>query len=67
MTPVHDAAAAVTLCADVSNVESVLVAGEFRKRDGRLLADVARARELVENSRDYLLAESGRRKAVAAA
>jgi 5-methylthioadenosine/S-adenosylhomocysteine deaminase len=64
MVPIHDPVAAVTLCADVSNVETVLVAGEFRKRDGRLLADVARARNLVENSRDHLIAESGRRKAV---
>jgi cytosine/adenosine deaminase-related metal-dependent hydrolase len=65
MAPIHDPVAAVTLCADVSNVESVLVAGEFRKRDGRLLADVARARELVDNSRDYLVAEADRRKAAA--
>jgi 5-methylthioadenosine/S-adenosylhomocysteine deaminase len=65
MAPVHDPVAAVTLCADVSNVESVLVAGVFRKRDGRLLADVARARELVDSSRDHLLAEVERRKAAA--
>ncbi|MFJ9542886.1 amidohydrolase family protein [Streptomyces sp. NPDC101225] len=56
MTPVHDAAAAVTLCADVSNVETVIVDGEIRKRGGKLLADVARARRLVEESRDRLLA-----------
>jgi cytosine/adenosine deaminase-related metal-dependent hydrolase len=56
MTPVHDAAAAVTLCADVSNVETVLVDGVIRKRDGKLTADVARARRLVEESRDRLLA-----------
>jgi cytosine/adenosine deaminase-related metal-dependent hydrolase len=66
MAPIHDPVAAVTLCADVSNVETVLVAGEFRKRDGRLLADVARARNLVENARDHLVAESERRKAAAA-
>lgn len=63
MAPIHDPVAAVTLCADVSNVESVLVAGQFRKRDGKLLADVARARDLVQNSRDYLVAEVERRKA----
>jgi cytosine/adenosine deaminase-related metal-dependent hydrolase len=66
MTPIHDPVAAVTLCADVSNVESVLVAGAFRKRDFKLLADVARARDLVESSRDYLLAETERRKAAVA-
>ena len=43
VAPVHDPVAAVTLSADVSNVEHVLVAGEFRKRDFRLLGDVARA------------------------
>jgi cytosine/adenosine deaminase-related metal-dependent hydrolase len=67
MTPIHDPVAAVTLSADVSNVESVLVAGAFRKRDGKLLADVGRARELVEASRDHLVTEVERRKAAAAA
>jgi len=33
----------------------VFVAGQAKKRDGRLLADVERARADVENSRDYLL------------
>ena len=33
----------------------MLVGGKIRKRDGKLLADVARARRLVEESRDYLL------------
>ncbi|KAB2340008.1 amidohydrolase family protein [Actinomadura rudentiformis] len=56
MAPVHDPVAAVTLCADVSNVETVIVGGTFRKRDGRLLADVDRARGLVEASRDRLVA-----------
>jgi 5-methylthioadenosine/S-adenosylhomocysteine deaminase len=65
MTPIHDPVAAVVLCADVSNVETVLVAGQFRKRDFKLLADVANARTLVENSRDRLLAETARRKAAA--
>jgi hypothetical protein len=49
----------------VSNVETVLVAGEFRKRDGKLLADAARARDLVQNARDHLVAEAERRKAAA--
>jgi cytosine/adenosine deaminase-related metal-dependent hydrolase len=65
MAPIHDPVASVILCADVSNVESVLVAGVFRKRDGRLLADVARARDLVQNSRDYLVARVEQRKAAA--
>ena len=56
MAPVHDPAAAVTLGADVSNVETVIVGGAFRKRDGRLLADAGRARGLVEASRDRVVA-----------
>ncbi|MFI6488802.1 amidohydrolase family protein [Streptomyces sp. NPDC050564] len=56
VTPVHDAAAAVTLSADVSNVDTVIVDGVIRKRDGRLLADAERARRLVEESRDRLVA-----------
>ena len=44
VAPVHDPVAAVTLSADVSNVEHVIVAGEFRKRDFRLVADVKRGR-----------------------
>ncbi|MFD5945419.1 amidohydrolase family protein [Streptomyces collinus] len=56
VAPVHDAAAAVTLCADVSNVDTVLVDGVIHKRDGRLLGDTARALRLVGASRDRLLA-----------
>ncbi|MCX5329871.1 MULTISPECIES: amidohydrolase family protein [unclassified Streptomyces] len=61
VAPVHDAAAAVTLSADVSNVDAVLVDGVIRKRDGKLTADVARARRLVEESRDRLLAAKAAR------
>lgn len=55
VAPVIDPVAAVTLCADVSNVETVIIDGVVRKRDGRLLADVAAARRLVDASRDHLL------------
>jgi 5-methylthioadenosine/S-adenosylhomocysteine deaminase len=65
VAPVIDPVAAVTLCADVSNVETVMVDGQFRKRDGKLLGDVDRARTLVEASRDYLLAETAKRKEAA--
>lgn len=57
VAPVHDPYAAVALCADVSNVDTVIVNGAVVKRAGRLLADVARARNLVESSRDYLLGQ----------
>jgi len=67
VAPVIDPVAAVTLAADVSNVDTVLVDGVVRKRHGRLLANVTAARELVESSRDYLIGEVGRRAAAKAA
>jgi 5-methylthioadenosine/S-adenosylhomocysteine deaminase len=65
VTPIHDPVAAVTLCADVSNVEHVIVDGVFRKRDFTLLADVGRARPLVENARDLLVDAAAKAKASA--
>ena len=62
---IHDPVAAVVLCADVSNVEHVIVDGEFRKRDFKLLADVDRARTLVENARDFLVDAAAKAKASA--
>jgi 5-methylthioadenosine/S-adenosylhomocysteine deaminase len=55
VAPIHDPVAAVTLCADVSNVEHVLVAGSFVKRDFRLTGDLGRAMSLVQDSRDHLV------------
>jgi 5-methylthioadenosine/S-adenosylhomocysteine deaminase len=63
VAPVIDPVAAVTLSADVSNVDTVIVNGVVRKRDGRLLADVDRARQLVERSRDHLVSAAASRKA----
>lgn len=57
MAPLIDPVAAVTLSADVSNVESVLVAGEFKKRDGRLVGGFDRARGLVEASSEHLVSQ----------
>ena len=65
MVPVIDAAAAVTLCADVSNVDTVIVDGVVRKRGGKLLADAAAPRAKVEASRDYLVREVEAKKAAA--
>lgn len=62
MTPIHDATAAVTICADVSNIDTVMVDGVVRKRGGRLLADVSQARSLVEDSRDRLLARQAEKQ-----
>jgi 5-methylthioadenosine/S-adenosylhomocysteine deaminase len=63
VAPVIDPVAAVTNCADVSNVETVLIGGQVRKRDGRLLADVDTARRQVEASRDYLVEQMERTRA----
>jgi len=57
VAPVHDPYAAVTLCADVSNVDTVIVDGAAVKRSGKLLADTGHARDLVESSRDYLIGQ----------
>jgi len=51
IAPVHDAAAAIVLQASARDVDSVLIAGEFRKRNGRLLVgDLARLRAQLEES-----------------
>jgi cytosine/adenosine deaminase-related metal-dependent hydrolase len=65
MAPLIDPVAAVTLCADVSNVDTVLVDGEIRKRGGKLVADVDRARGLVEAARDALHQRVAARKVMA--
>jgi cytosine/adenosine deaminase-related metal-dependent hydrolase len=54
MAPVIDPVAAVVLCADVSNVDTVIVGGTVRKRDGKLTGDVGAALAAVEASAQYL-------------
>jgi len=56
VAPVTDPVAAVVLSADVSNVDTVLVAGEFRKRGGKLTGDLVKARDAVQASSEYLTA-----------
>lgn len=58
VVPVIDPVATVALCADVSNVDTVLVGGKVVKRDGKLVADLARVRGLVNDSRDHLLSKT---------
>ncbi len=54
--PVIDPVSTVVLQADTRNVDTVLVAGEALKRDGRLVgADLPRARDLASASLEYLL------------
>jgi cytosine/adenosine deaminase-related metal-dependent hydrolase len=60
MGPLFDPAAAVVLCADVSNVRDVIVAGAVKKRDHSLVADAAAAVRGVDASRDYLVSHIAR-------
>ncbi len=55
--PVIDPVAAVVCAADISNVETVIIDGVIRKRDGRLVADLAGPRAAVGASRDYLVSQ----------
>lgn len=57
MAPLMDPAAAVALSADVSNVETVIINGDVRKRDFKLLTDWNKARGQVEDARDYLVGQ----------
>ena len=63
MAPVIDPVAAVTLCADVSNVDTVIIGGAVHKRDGRLTADLSGPRALIEASKEYLVEADARRRA----
>ncbi len=62
VAPVLDPVSAVALSADVSNVDTVIVNGVLKKRDGKLLGDLERARRLVVESSEHLVAEAARRK-----
>ena len=53
----------MTLCADVSNVDTVIIGGTVQKQGGKLTADFGRARGLVEASRDHLLEATAKRRA----
>jgi 5-methylthioadenosine/S-adenosylhomocysteine deaminase len=60
VAPLNNAYGSVVLGMDTSNVDTVFVAGQLRKRGGRLVGvDVERVRRDAERSRDYVLAEAG--------
>ena len=59
VAPVIDPVGAVVCAADVSNVKTVLVAGDILKRDFRLAASLVEPRKAVEASRDYLVSKFG--------
>ena len=62
LAPLMDPAAAVALSADVSNVETVIINGEIRKRDFKLVGDWNKTRGEVEDARDYLVSQVTRQE-----
>jgi cytosine/adenosine deaminase-related metal-dependent hydrolase len=61
--PMIDPVATVVLAADTSNVDTVIVNGQVRKRGGKLVADWDSARRRLEDSTAYLVEALERRKA----
>ena len=59
VAPIIDPVGAVVCAADVSNVKTVLVAGDVMKRDFKLKASLDAPRQAVEASKDYLLGAFG--------
>jgi 5-methylthioadenosine/S-adenosylhomocysteine deaminase len=60
--PVTNAIGTIVQAVERSDVDTVMVAGQIRKRAGQLIGvDVAKLRTEVEASRDYLLEVSGHR------
>ena len=60
MWPVHDPYSTVVMQANIGNVESVMIAGEWRKRSGRLLwDDTDRLRAAVEASARRVVSKLG--------
>jgi 5-methylthioadenosine/S-adenosylhomocysteine deaminase len=58
--PVHDPIATVVMQANLANIDSVMVAGEWRKRDGMLLYDgLDRVKAELERSGRRILGELG--------
>ena len=58
--PVHDPVATVVMQANLANIDSVMVAGEWRKRDGKLLFhDLDRVKAELSRSGGRILAELG--------
>ena len=55
VAPIIDPVATVVVCADVSNVDTVIIDGKIQKQDGRLVANYDRQLRQLEESRDYLV------------
>ena len=60
VAPVVDPVATVVICADTSNVDTVIVAGRIVKHNGSLVRlDLPRLLDRLSGARDYLLARAG--------
>ena len=60
VTPLNDAATAIVVGMDTSNVDTVLIAGRVMKRGGRLShVDWGAVRRMTEDSRDRVIEKSG--------
>jgi 5-methylthioadenosine/S-adenosylhomocysteine deaminase len=58
--PVNNAYGAVVLGMNTANVDTVLVGGEYRKRQGQLVGvDLDRVRARIEASRDFIIERTG--------
>ena len=58
--PVNNVFGAIVLGMDTSNVDTVIIAGTIKKRNGRLVGvDLPHVRRLAEQSRDYILSKTG--------
>jgi 5-methylthioadenosine/S-adenosylhomocysteine deaminase len=58
--PVHDPVATVVMQVNLANIDSVMIAGEWRKRDGKLLfADLDRVKADLVRSGSRILSELG--------
>jgi hypothetical protein len=56
----NNAYAAVVQAMDTSNVDTVIIAGQVRKRQGQLVGvDLARIRQQAQASRDYIVQKAG--------
>ena len=60
VAPVNNAYGALVLGMDTSNVDTVFIAGQLRKRQGQLVGvDLSRVRQQANASRDYVLSKAG--------
>jgi hypothetical protein len=58
--PLNNAIGTVVIGADTSSVRNVLIAGQFKKWNHKLVGvDVERIRRMVHESRDYIARASG--------